>query len=274
MNKIYIVPDGGLANRFRAMVSGIYLAQATGKEPIIVWHQDSLCNAALSDILQAELIPAQIIYPGEIEYRLLFESPRKKNLFLPKVLAPLRFSKRYYDSVNLMPYCDNIEALRAEVEHTDGNILLFSGQEFYDFPRELFREIIKPSAEVIKRTEDIVKGHQPKICFQIRRTDHTMAIKQSPLQLFLSKMGAISDSSFFLATDDETVKAEVLNQFGSRTICNECPAVRSTRQGIIDAMAEIMIMSQCDVIYGSAGSSFPDVASWIGNNDLIRIQTN
>lgn len=271
-NKIYIVPDGGLANRFRAMVSGIYLAQVTQREPIIIWHSDNLCNVSLSDILQVESIPADIMVPNEMCYRVVYESPRKKNLFLPRIFAPLKFKKRYYDATNLMPYCDNIEALRAEVEVTNGDVLLFSGQEFYDFPRELFREIIKPSDSVLQRAEEILGGQNPKTCFQIRRTDHSTAIEQSPLELFLDKMEEISGQTFFLATDDELVKSEVKKRFGDNVIFNEHPAIRSSREGIIDAMAEIVIMSKCDVIYGSAGSSFPDAASWMGDNRLIRLQ--
>lgn len=266
--KIYIVPDGGLANRFRAMVSGIYLAQKTGREPIIIWHRDDLCNASLADILQVNRIPARIIEPGRLAYSLFYETPRKRNLYLTRVLAPLRFDATYYDAFNLLPYCDNIEALYHEVKTSKGDILIVSGQEYYDFERDMYRNLIVPSAEVQARAAEIMQGRKAEVCFQIRRTDNAKSIAQSPVSLFFEKMGKIGDKSFFLATDDQTVKAEVRKKYGDRAIMNEKPAERHTRAGIIDAMAEILIMSRCDIIYGSAHSSFSVAASWLGPTRL------
>lgn len=271
-NDIFIVPDGGLANRFRSMVSGIYIAKQTGRNAVIVWHKDNLCNADLSDILRVSDIPAQIIEPNELVYRLVYDMPRKRNFFLPKFVAPCRFEQTYYDGINLFQYLEDCMALHHLVKQAKGDVLFFSGQEFYDFPNEFFQQVIHPSAKVVKREQEIVKDHiYPEYAFHIRRTDHKQAIEQSPLQLFLNTMNNIGNEKFFCATDDDIVKQEVCRKFPHQVIFNETPATRSTREGIIDAMAEIMIMSKVRLIYGSAGSSFTEAANKLGDNQLTRI---
>lgn len=269
--KIYIVPDGGLGNRLRAIVSGIFLAREIDAVPIIVWHRDSLCNVALDLIIQTDKLPARIITPPEHAYRALYEIPRRRNLMIPALLAPMKFSLRFYDEVNLRPYCDDCPALLELVKKTGGKSLFFSGQEFYDFPRELFREIICPTNEVISRATEILAGRNPEFTVQIRRTDHLIAIERSPLDLFLNIIRQKGSLPFFLATDDQEVKRIVTSEFPDRVIINLSEANRGSSDGLIDAMAEIYIMSLTRRIYASAGSSFPVIAAWLGSVPLTPV---
>lgn len=269
--KIYIVPDGGLGNRLRAIVSGIFLAREIDAVPIIVWHRDSLCNVALDRIIQTDKLPARIITPPEPAYRALYEIPRRRNLMIPALLAPMKFSLRFYDEVNLRPYCDDCPALLELVKKTGGKSLFFSGQEFYDFPRELFREIICPTNEVISRAKEILAGRNPEFTVQIRRTDHLIAIERSPLDLFLNIIRQKGSLPFFLATDDQEVKRIVTSEFPDRVIINLSEANRGSSDGLIDAMAEIYIMSLTKRIYASADSSFPVIAAWLGSVPLTPV---
>lgn len=269
--KIYIVPDGGLGNRLRAIVSGVFLARESNSEPIIVWHRDSLCNVALDRIIQTDKIPAKIISPSELVYRTLYEIPRRRNFMLPKLLAPLKFGLRFYDDINLRPYCDDCPALLRAVQADSGDVLIFSGQEFYDFPRELFREIIRPTEEVILRAQEIIGDSKPEFTVQIRRTDHQVAIARSPLDLFLKIISETDSDQFFLATDDEEVKSIVTSRFPGRAITNPSEADRGSTAGLIDAMAEIYVMSRTKRIYASAGSSFPVIAAWLGQLPLMPV---
>lgn len=272
MKKLYIVPDGGIGNRLRAIASGIYLAHATQSEPTIVWHKDLLCNAGLEDIIDVNRLPARITTPTETVYRCVFEVARKRNLLIPALVAPLRFSRRYYDETNLISLCDDCEKLQNEINQTNGDVLLFSGQEFFDFPRDFFRSIFHVTPAVAQRASEILQGRYPKFAIQIRRTDHRMAIENSPEALFIDRIKEYDDSSsFFLATDDNMVKERFRTLFGERAIMNATEARRDTPEGIVDAMAEIRIMAQTERIFASLGSSFPEIASWMGNVELIRV---
>lgn len=271
--KILVVPDSGLSNRMRAVVSATWLARACGREAVIVWHRYSGCNASLSDIFDTSVLPAHIIEPSALTYELLYDLPRKKNLFLPKILAPLKFKHRFYDAVNLAPYYDDGKALLKLVNDSRGDILFLSGCEFYDFPKEYFRQVIHPSQVVYNRATEILGSHQqPKYSIQIRRTDHRKAIDESPLSVFIDTIRQLDDAPFFLATDDDKVKIRLVAEFGDRVIYNGATASRSTPQGMIDAMAEIVIMSRCEHIYGSSGSSFPELASWLGDTPLTYVK--
>ena len=55
-------------------------------------------------------------------------------------------------------------------------------------------------------------------------------------------------------------------------IINEEPARRDTKEGMIDAFAEMMIMSECDLIYGSYASTYSKVAANYGNKPLIILR--
>ncbi len=272
MRKLFIVPDGGLGNRLRAIASGIWLARAAKCEPVIVWHADAMCQVNLDDILNTEHIPARVITPGKAIYRSLFEIPRRRNLYLPALLSPMRFGRRFYDNRNLMAYCDDApELLRASIQAA-GDLLFFSGQEFFDFPRDFFRQIFHVSSDVVRKAEAILREKRPRIAVQIRRTDHDVAIENSPEDAFMEKLSELShDDCFFLATDDEDVKARFRVRYGPQLITNATEARRDTREGIMDAMAELWIMAQTERIYGSLGSSFPEVAAWLGGAELIRV---
>lgn len=272
--KIFIVPDGGIGNRLRAIASGIYLAENTGRKAVVIWHPDPLCNASLTDLFIPEAIPAEIISPSQCSFRLFYEQPRKRNLFITRLTAPLRFSRRYYDTVNLQPYLDNCHLLREETVRTKGDILIYSGQEFYDFPRSFFREIFKVSDAVRHRADKISgNGIKPEISIQIRRTDHTLSIGHSPLEAFMEIIDRVAPSPFYLATDDETVKGLIARHAPGRVVMNPSPAARNTPQGILDAVAELLVMSRTGTIYGSYASSFPEIASWLGDVPLKTVST-
>ena len=224
-----------------------------------------MCNTLLEKIIDVDKFPADVICPSEFIYKAFFDLPRKRNLFLSKLLAPFRFQKRYYDAVNLLPYCENCPALLTEIKNATGDTLIFSGQEFYDFPRSFFRKIIKPSDQVKKRAEEILQSNIPDFSIQIRRTDHSNAIENSPLEEFVKVINQNADKTFFLATDDIKTKQIISESFTSRAVINPREADRNSQGGLIDVMAEILIMSQTERIYASYGSSFPEVASWLGN---------
>ena len=273
-NRLYIVPDGGIGNRLRALVSGIRLAGEVELRPVVVWHSDSLCQASLADIINVDLVPAEIVCPGELVYRALYEVPRRRNLKIPSLLAPLRFVRLFYDEKNLLPYLDDGPRLLSEVKASKGDVLFFSGQEFYDFPRDYFRRIVKPSDEVVARADEILNGHSPDFTVQIRRTDNTQSIAQSPEGKFMDIVETNPAASFFLATDSEEVKDQFRRRFGERIFTNSRAASRSSREGIIDAMAEILIMSRTRKIFASYASSFPHIASWLSGTAIETVRSN
>lgn len=72
----------------------------------------------------------------------------------------------------------------------------------------------------------------------------------------------------YLATDDEGVKAEVLARYGRRVVTAPAEASRGSVGGIRDGLADMLTLARTSVIYGSAGSSFSEMAARIGGVPL------
>lgn len=74
---------------------------------------------------------------------------------------------------------------------------------------------------------------------------------------------------FYVASDDESCKRELINRFGtSRIITNQHKADRSTTKGMIDAWCEMLTLAKCRIIYGSFNSTFSETAAMIGGKKL------
>lgn len=274
-DKLYVVPIGGLANRMRAIASGVALSQKTGKQLKVVWYKNSDLNASFKDIFKTDSLPFQVVEPGWLKYNLQFEAPRKRNFYISMLTAFLDGKKRIPQNVNGRFLSDQseIESL-ASVAGED--VILQSGSIFADIDRTLVNKTFNPTLEVLKRKEEILNGKRPKASLQIRRTDNSKSISHSPLEAFdevaSTLVGQFEDIEIFLATDDEDTKHYFSSHYPKNIIHNPATASRNSREGIIDAAAELYIMSETDHIYGSYWSSFSEIASLIGGNTLTVIK--
>ncbi|MBR3731567.1 MAG: hypothetical protein IKN25_02860, partial [Spirochaetales bacterium] len=112
---------------------------------------------------------------------------------------------------------------------------------------------------------------------QIRRTDNAQSIANSPTEMFIEYMQQELQTNpqtvFYLATDDMKVRSEIIRLFPDKVIYNQAESVsRRTKLGMIDAMIDFISLSRCSKIYGSYWSSFCEVASDIGKNELVVVK--
>lgn len=56
MSKVYIYCDGGFGNRYHSLVSGLFLAEACNREPLVIWPINPYNEAVYSDIFNTEII--------------------------------------------------------------------------------------------------------------------------------------------------------------------------------------------------------------------------
>lgn len=110
----------------------------------------------------------------------------------------------------------------------------------------------------------------------IRRTDNTRCINDSPDHLFESKIRKIINrnpkQTFFLCTDDDTVRRKFIELFGERLFSRTIRS-RYSIGGIEDGVIDMFLLSKCRIIYGCQ-SGFAKVASAIGGIDLNILKTN
>jgi len=55
MSKAYIYCDGGFGNRYHSLVSGLFLAEACDREPIVIWPINNYNEASFKDIFETDL---------------------------------------------------------------------------------------------------------------------------------------------------------------------------------------------------------------------------
>lgn len=267
-NEIILVPQGGLANRMRALASGLFLAQKLSRPLNVIWVRNFELNAPFDSIFQTNNLPFKIINPSDSEYFFRYQSPRKKNFYLSKFLSFLSGKKIIDINKEISE-----TSLYEMIDQHDGDFIINSGLQFANFENEFLRSIFSFSEPVLTVQKELLKNYNPKFSVQIRRTDNKSSIENSPLFLFEKiindHLNEDSGVKFFLATDDDGIKKHLSHKYPHNIIYNPNPANRQTRQGMIDAAAEFKIMSECETIYGSYWSSFAEIAAAYGNKKLI-----
>lgn len=267
-----LVPEGGLANRMKAVASAYSLCQATGCELQVVWFRDWALNARFCDIF----IPVEALNireAGTIDH-LLNDRPRRHNLWLP--LLPQRL---YYDG---RIRSEDVMALKQNnfdfANWLNGRRCWLSCYlDFGTFSPTLYRKLFRPCKDVLDRVEERTKHFSAyTIGMHIRRTDNVVSIKKSPTNLFIEagqkELEAHSDLKIFLATDSDDVKQEMRSVFGDRLITTADTASRNSTDGIIGGLVDMYTLSRVVRIYGSVGSTFSKMAADIGDCPLVYME--
>ena len=270
--KIIIVAQGGLANRMRAIASGLVLARKTYRDLLVVWYKNVELNASFSDLFTVSNLPFEIIEPSQIKYNILYEQPRKRNFWISGITRRLLGIKSIIN-IHLQSEKESIEDL---VEN-DKTIIINSGLQFAEFESKILHEIFQFNDNVREKTQSILDGCMPHKALQIRRTDNCKSIKRSHLHAFeeIIKSGLKNNENelYFLATDDFKTKCYLSSQYPNNIITNPREARRDTKDGMIDAAAEMLIMSKCKIIFGSYWSSFSELAAMYGECELKVVDT-
>jgi hypothetical protein len=104
MSKLIINPVGGLANRMRALVSGLTLAKELGVGSSVIWLRNWELNARFDELFDVPdaLSHINFEYPSKLRYELTYSSPRKRNLYISKLYHKRNFSLSFLGIKN--PY--------------------------------------------------------------------------------------------------------------------------------------------------------------------------
>ncbi len=280
MKKIVLVASGGLANRMRAVASGLTLSQDTGAPLSIIWYRDWGLNALPEQLFCHSQWMDMITVPGSLEYNLKWELPRKKNFYISRLYQYANFGDIIIDDVEPMTRLrDNKDAFRRLVIDAQKDIYIFSGIPFYDFETEFYRSLFIPTEEIQKRVDAITSSFiENTVGIHIRRTDNLMSRKYSPTSLFIEETDRLltfrPNTLFYLASDDEEVKNEFRDRYGSNIIVSSLSSDRGSAQGIKDAFTELLVLSRCRLLIGSWWSSYSMSAPLLGNVELKQLRIN
>lgn len=266
---LIVEPCAGLGNRLLGLASARAVAEALGRELIVVWKREVGCNVRADELFD---LPMQVV---EISENGLKKEPLAQ-------LQGNHVKKKWRERASLFLECDDVERIKKEQGYeglfetlkkepvvyfkTFGPVCEL-GADSYRFLRP-GRYIEEKGAALFAK----IDGHTVGV--HVRRTDHTEAIENSPLSLFVERMqrelGADDKTVFFVATDDAGVKEELRAAFpAERLIFNEKGIIdRDSKEGLADAFVEMLALSKCRKILGSYNSTFSLLPSYIGDIPL------
>lgn len=268
-----LVPAGGLANRMKAIVAAHCLCQRTGGNLRVVWFKDWALPARFDDLFEPLAQPGLTLKEATALDLALYDRPRRRNLWLPKLPQRLLFQSSIHEN--------DITPLKNRQFDFDAwargrRCWMSCYQEFGQIDDALYAAMFRPVGLVAQQVERRVSQFSPyTIGMHIRRTDNVRSIAESPTHLFIEagrrELAAHADLTIFLATDSEQVKAELRHEFGSRLVTAQEAATRSSVAGIQDGLVDMLTLSRTAHIYGSAGSSFSPTAAKIGGCPLTEV---
>ena len=273
-HKITLVPLGGLANRLRAIISGYELAKATNLSFDVVWLKNKDLNCPFGYLFRPMEHGITLIESPKIDSLIKNNIPLKRNFYLPAIYQHRHFTRRLYDT-DIEKLRDNAEAIKSLV--AGKNSYIASGLPFYPSNIFLFRELFRPTDEIIDEIKKRCSAFTtPTFGLHIRRTDNTISIAESPITLFIQQieqdLKKYPEARFYLATDSEKIKERLRELFGNRILYSPCKANRNSIEGMKEAVIELYTLANTNYFHGSYYSSFSDLAAILSDRpyDILR----
>ena len=222
-----IVPRYGLANRMRALASGVILGETMGFRICFYWEKNELCNCSFTKLFDSDLIQVESPLMGTTDDQVFFSKEEM-------IGGVIRIG-------------DDEREKNLVVESFNPFMLESVGREdFQEMLSRKIREVFSPSTEVRSKLIDL-----PEKCVgvHVRRRDSVPSRRESTDAAFLVSMDKAlvedGETCFFLSTDSNEVKRVMTEKYGpSKIITREIDSRRSSDSGIIDALVDMFMLSK------------------------------
>lgn len=304
---IYLKVRGGLCNRMRTLDSLFILCKEHKKDLIVFWPTDIALNSKFEWLF---LLPKfkefnyKIINcpPGFPEsYLPSFKNSiknfiRQRNLpsnlknvvkNVKKIKPELQMSEEFLDNqynivideiqgdVETMDniFCQKLEGLTSRLINEERDVYINSCYRLT--PTLDNYENFIPVEEIRDKINQTTEKFTNTFGLHIRRSDHLASRKHSTLDKFKmvidNEISRNLRTSFFLSTDDDKTKEDLILKYGDKIIYNEITSFdRNSPDAVKSAVLDLYCLSRTKKVYGSHHSSFSQVAAKIGG---IEVQT-
>ncbi len=265
--RLFLDAQHGLCNRLRAMASGAAIAEATGRELVVIWRPDHHCYCQVGDVLD---------YPGMV---------------IEDDTADLcrRFAQRVYNYMEIEPGAAFEEVVLPETEDIQGDIYIRSAYSLIsphvDFAVEQrFLRALVPSTPV----RDLVASvrHPNAVALHIRMAtgpgyDHISYEspenwpaerhaemlfwrEKSQPAAFQARLDRLTEEgraeTLFLAADLPETYARFAARYGDRLVYLPRDVYDRSARQLQFALADLILLTQADLLLASTWSSFSDMA--------------
>ena len=265
LGSITLIPYAGLCNRMRAISSAIYVSIHHNVPLKIIWNKSHNCAAHFTDLFYPIDIQGVTFKENE---QFLHKLHRKGiDSLIIKPILKLKYDQVVYDF--------NSDALGdiTNFINKEGNSLIktcYAIGTYYDY-NKIFRPIEHIDIH-IKQLTSLFSSNT--IGVHVRRTDHTISIKESSddsfFRLMDSELATHPQTNFYLATDDDNVKRKMEEKYGNKIITtHNTPLCRNSVEGMQHAVVDLYCLSRTRKLIGSYGSSYSGVAAEIGKINLM-----
>ncbi len=256
---ITVLPEGGLCNRLRVVASSWLLAQACGLPLRVLWFRTPDFNARFDALFDTQGLPFTVAehsamnLPGKAWMRL---RPRLARAAGQCVLGEADTEPGRFVLEDWVP---RLRSRRVFV-HTNSRLAFRPG---------MF-DVFRPAAAAAARLAPLQARLAASVGVHVRRTDNARAAAVSTLEGFIALMRAeAAPQSFFVATDEPEVLAQLRATFGERVWEHPKRAyARNDPRAIEDALVDLYALAACRKLIGSWWSSFTDTAAELRGIEL------
>lgn len=271
-----IVLEGGLGNRMRVAAAAYTMCERLGLPMRVLWTEqwgmhcryDQLFMPCKMDNGQWSMVNRFEMRDAQGMERWLYARARGANLYLPRLAQRL-----LYRNIILSPQIAILNKAGFDYDEwfRRGSNLMFAYRHCCEWKPELLGRLFVPTPDITEATDQLCASFTSHtIGCHIRRTDNQESIASSPTELFTAALDheceLNPDTHIFLATDDEHTKKLFHQRFGSsRLTYQTSKPTRNNATGIQDALVEMLALSRTSHVYGTAGSTFSEIATlWSG----------
>ena len=236
--------QAGFANRLRALVSGICLAQDLSANLVVFWEATNpACGSSLESLIS----------PASWPHGMMCDTGR-----LPGAQSCLSFT----DLSGILTSWDRQQPLKIQ-----------SYGKFYtqDDTRWLQNlRSLQPCRQVFERVNKMFESMDLSSCVgvHIRRGDNIKSIQASPFALFAQRLSQETAKHIVVASDDNDVKDSLNSMFPGRCIFPSAVQGRNTTVGMVNGLMDFFALAKCPRLIGSAHSSFSEMAVAYGGGTL------
>lgn len=260
MRKFELVAHGGLCNRINAIASS-YSLLASEKHPLkVYWFKNKELYCDFKDLFSC--IEGLDVQSDSVLNRAIFSRYYHSNLGFSKLIRSLLGYTQLYD-----------------LSYKRFNASAYKGKKIYMatchpvIENFTISDVFKPVDKLQMIIDNESSYFYKTFGVHVRRGDHIKAINENPVELFISKIEHIFDTtdmdSFFLATDSDNCKSLLMKKFGNRVITRSSSLTRSSTSGMQDALIELWMLGNSKFILGTRYSMFSKVASDINKVELV-----
>jgi hypothetical protein len=262
-DKFYIDAQHGLGNRLRAIGSAAAIAKATGKELVIIWEPDHHCECRFSDLFdyEGEVIEHSFAKQAQ-EEGLLFnymevEEGSEKDKPIEVHDAKYTYARAAY---TLVHEASHWEAENAFIKQLKPSKQVLELIEPFNVAGYIAAHIRMEAGKGLdNNTYDSVENWTQEGHDQLhywREKSHYSAFIKRIDQLIEDE----KDLKLFVATDLQETYDIFQHYYGDRLVYLKRNVFDRSKEQIIYAMADVLLLSKCKKLLGSTWSSFSEAA--------------